>query len=83
MNMKSLFAIAILALTFTTGFTCSKNTPEAVRKESPAAGVNAGSMENMQAQPSQEQMAQPPSEPSPTTAPEGSSTAPAADAESK
>lgn len=53
MTMKTLFAIALLALTFTTGFTCSKNPPETTKTE-PATQESA--------QPSQEQMAQPPVE---------------------
>lgn len=54
--MKSLVAIAVLTLVLTTGFTCSKNTPEAAKSEAPAQG-------NMDGQaPSQEQMAQPPAE---------------------
>lgn len=51
--MKLLVIASIIALSFTTGFTCSKNTPEAAKTEAPAAG------EQPAAQPSQEQMAQP------------------------
>ena len=49
--MKALFVIALFALTLTTGFTCSKDTPEAAKTEAPA--------QDPAAQPSQEQMAQP------------------------
>lgn len=60
--MKLLVALAALALTLTTGFTCSKNTPEVAKTEAPAQeNTEAG-----QNQPSQEQMAQPPAESAPT-----------------
>ncbi len=77
--MKSLFALAVVALTLMTGFTCSKNTPEAVKNEAPAAGY----MDTAQPQPSQEQMAQPPSEPPPPTMVDGSSGAATPDPETK
>ncbi len=73
--MKSLFAIAIVALTLMTGFTCSKNTPETVKNDAPPAG----SMDTAQPQPSQEQMAQPPTEPTQPAVTGGSG--PAADPE--
>ncbi len=55
--MKLLVIASLIALSFTTGFTCSKNTPEAAKTEAPAAQPAAG--EQPAAQPSQEQMAQP------------------------
>ena len=58
--MKSLVAIALLALTFTTGFTCSKNTPEPAKTEAPPA--QEAPTDATQGQPSQEQMAQPPAD---------------------
>ncbi|MBL7543489.1 MAG: acylneuraminate cytidylyltransferase [Bdellovibrionaceae bacterium] len=52
--MKLLLAVSLLALTLTTGFTCSKNTPEAPKTETPAQQEPQAA-----GQPSQEQMAQP------------------------
>lgn len=36
--MKSVFTALVLVLVFTTGFTCSKNTPPATPSEVPAGG---------------------------------------------
>lgn len=44
--MKTLVVLSLIALSFATGFTCSKNAPEAAKTEAPA-------------QQNQEQMAQP------------------------
>lgn len=56
--MKLLVIASLIALSFTTGFTCSKNTPEAAKTEAPAAQP-AATEQQPAAQPSQEQMAQP------------------------
>lgn len=58
--MKLLLAMSVIALTLTTGFTCSKNTPENTQATPPA-------QEQPAAQPSQEQMAQPATEATPAT----------------
>jgi hypothetical protein len=50
--MKLLIAVSIIALTLTTGFTCSKNTPVEPQVQAPA-------QQDPAATPSQEQMAQP------------------------
>lgn len=39
--MKLVITAAVLALGFTTGFTCSKNTPEAVTETTMAAPADA------------------------------------------
>lgn len=65
--MKLLIAFSFIALTLTTGFTCAKNPPEAAKQEAPATDPAA--------QPSQEQMAQPPADG--TTAPAAPTEAPA------
>ena len=39
--MKALLVSALLALSFTTGFTCSKNAPEAAAPAAPAATEQA------------------------------------------
>ena len=62
--MKAILATALIALAFTTGFTCSKNTP-AEPTATPAA-------------PTQEQMAAPaPTEAAPAAAPTEGTAAPA------
>ena len=70
--MKLVVSLAIIALAFTTGFTCSKNTPEEVKTEAPAQPTEAPPE-------TQEQMAQPPAEgAAPTeTAPAPTEVAPA------
>lgn len=50
--MKVLVVVSLIALTLTTGFTCSKNPP-------PEATQNSAPAQDPAAQPSQEQMAQP------------------------
>lgn len=74
--MKSLIAIALIALTLTTGFTCSKNTPEAAKTDAPAQGMS-------ETQPSQEQMAQPPADPAIPQPQPTTETAPPAEGETK
>ena len=70
--MKSLVAIALLALAFTTGFTCSKNTPS---PEAPA--VQATPQEGQPTADPQEQMAAPAVEPLPPGAGTDGAEAPA------
>lgn len=67
--MKSIVVLALIALAFTTGFTCSKNTPT----EQPA----------QQSAPAQEQMTAPPAD-QPAAPTEGApAEAPAAPVETK
>ena len=63
--MKLLLVVSLFALTLTTGFTCSKNTPESVKSETPAQDSN--SAQPGAAQPTQEQMAQPSAETPPAS----------------
>jgi hypothetical protein len=45
-NMKGILAVALLALSFTTGFTCSKQAPEqAAETAAPAAPTEAAPTE--------------------------------------
>lgn len=39
--MKSIFAVLVLLVAFTTGFTCSKNTPPPTTEEVPAQATPA------------------------------------------
>lgn len=60
--MKLLVMASLIALSFATGFTCSKNKPEEIKNEETPAATSeqapAGSAP-VEQQPSQEQMAQP------------------------
>ena len=61
--MKTIAALALLTLAFTTGFTCSRQAPqsEPVNQQAPPPAASA---------PSQEQMAAPQASPVPEAAPQ-------------